>query len=55
MGVSSFLRLGVVALPYKAAEAEGGRSRVGGEKSQHPAVGAGRGRPQWAGRRPGRN
>ncbi|CAK6445988.1 unnamed protein product [Pipistrellus nathusii] len=43
MGVSSSQRLGVVALPYKAAEAEGGRGRVGGEKSQHPAAGAGRG------------
>lgn len=31
----------MVALPYKAAEAEGGQGRVGGEKSQHPAVGAG--------------
>lgn len=41
MGVSSSKRLGVVALPYKAAEAEGGRGRVGGEKSQHPAAGAG--------------
>lgn len=27
-------------LPYKAAEAEGA-GRVGGEKSQHPAAGAG--------------
>lgn len=46
MGVSSPQRLGVAALPYKAAEAEGGRGRVGGEKSQHPAAGAGRGCPR---------
>lgn len=43
MGVCSSKCLGVVALPYKAAEAEGGRGRVGGEKSQHPAAGVGRG------------
>lgn len=40
MGVNSSQRLGVVVLPYKAAEAEGGRGRVGGEESQHPAAGA---------------
>lgn len=32
----------MAALPYKAAEAEG-TGRVGGEKSQHPAAGAGYG------------
>lgn len=53
MGVTSSQRLRAVLLPYKAAEAEGGRGRVGGEKSQHPAAGPGRGRLLWPGQRLG--